>query len=382
VSLVVDSIICVTLSNSTTRQLVNTTIRQLIKHMQTIFIQNRPIGQGHPVYIIAEAGVNHNGSLDLALELVREAKKTGADCVKFQTFKAAQIVTPEAPKANYQLQVTDPGESQFDMLKKLELQTEDWQKIMGYCHELDIQFLSTPYNKEDADLLADLGVDAFKIASGQLVETPFLQYVAHKGKPMIISSGMATLAEVYEGVQAIRSTENQDIILLQCTTNYPSSLQDANIRAMCAMQQSLNIQIGYSDHVPSNYACYSAVALGACLIEKHFTLDTKMEGPDHSSSLDPQAFTQLVEGIRSIEASLGSSVKNPSTTEIANTQGMRRSIIAHRPLAAGTIIEEKDLGYKRPATGISPSMLHQILGKTVRKDIPADTPIPFDAINW
>jgi len=350
--------------------------------MKDIHINQRPVGKNHPAYIIAEAGVNHNGSLDLALDLVREAKKTGADCVKFQTFKAAQIVTPEAPKANYQLQVTDPGESQFEMLKKLELQTEDWQKIMAFCRELDIQFLSTPYNKEDADLLAELGVDAFKIASGQLVETPFLDYVARKGKPMIISSGMATLAEVYEGVQAIRNAGNHDIILLQCTTNYPSTLEDANVRTMVSMSESMNVLTGYSDHVPNNYACYAAVALGACLIEKHFTLDTAMEGPDHSSSLDPAAFTQLVKGIRNVEASLGSAVKSPTATEIANTQGMRRSLIALKAISAGTVIEEKDLGYKRPATGIPPSMLRDVVGKTVRKDIPADVPIPFDAIDW
>ncbi len=349
---------------------------------KTIYINKTPIGAGYPVYIIAEAGVNHNGRLDLALELVKKAKECGADCVKFQTFKAAQIVTPEAPKANYQLQVTDPGESQFDMLKKLELQTEDWQKIMAYCQEMDIQFLSTPYNKEDADLLADLSVDAYKIASGQLVETPFLQHVARKGKPMIISSGMATLAEVYEGVQAIREAGNEDIILLQCTTNYPSSLEDANIRAMVSMSEALNITVGYSDHVPNNYACYASVALGACLIEKHFTLDVNMEGPDHSSSLDPPGLEELVKGIRNIETSLGSPLKKPTPAEVANTQGMRRSIIAVRPLAEGTIIKEEDLGYKRPATGVPPGMLNDILGKTVRKAIPADTPISFDAINW
>ncbi len=349
---------------------------------KTIYINKRPIGFGHPVYVIAEAGVNHNGRLDLALELVRQAKSTGADCVKFQTFKAAQIVTPEAPKANYQLQVTDPGESQFDMLKKLELQTEDWQKIMALCAELEIQFLSTPYNKEDADLLADLGVDAYKIASGQLVETPFLDYVARKGKPMIISSGMATLAEVYEGVQAIRNAGNEDIILLQCTTNYPSSLEDANVQAMVSMAKAMDVTIGYSDHVPNNYACYAAVALGASLVEKHFTLDCTMEGPDHSSSLDVGGFSELVHGIRSVEASLGSPLKKPTAAEVANTQGMRRSLIALQPLTAGTIIEEKHLGYKRPATGIPPRMLWDVVGKAVRRDIPADVPISFDAIDW
>ncbi len=351
--------------------------------MQTdISIGKKTIGSNHPCYVIAEAGVNHNGDLKLALDLVRAAKATGADCVKFQTFKASQLATPNAPKANYQLKVTSPEESQFDMLQKLELQMEDYQKIIYLCRELDIQFLSTPYNSEDADFLNKLGVDAFKIASGQLVEIPFLKHVASLGKPIIISTGMANLAEVYEGISAIRKNGNNQIILLQCTTNYPSAIEDANINAMTTMQKALNITIGYSDHVPNNYACYTAVALGAKCIEKHFTLDQNLPGPDHSCSLNPEQFTQLVNGIRQVEKSLGNPVKQPTQAEIDNTEGMRRSIVAIKDIAQGAVIKKSDLGFKRPATGLAPKELSKIIGKKTKQALSNDTILQNHHLEW
>jgi len=340
------------------------------------------ISNTHPCYIIAEAGVNHNGQLDLALELVRRAKATGADCVKFQTFKASTIVTPDAPKANYQLEVTSRQESQFDMLKALELPMEDYKKIIALCQELDIQFLSTPYNIEDAAFLNKLNVDAFKIASGQLVELPFLDYVARLGKPIIISSGMATLSEVFEGVQTIRAAGNEQIALLQCTTNYPSRIEDTNLRAMVSMGQALDVLIGYSDHVANNYACLGAVALGAKVIEKHFTLDTNMPGPDHSSSLDPNGFKELVYGIRQTELALGDPIKKPTAAEITNTKGMRRSIVLNMDLPAGTVLEQKHLGFKRPATGIAPKRLHEVIGKKLSAGFPKDTILNNKHIIW
>ena len=335
-------------------------------------IGNQIIGGNAPCYIIAEAGVNHNGSLDMALDLVRAAKEAGVDCVKFQTFKAEAVVTACAPKANYQLEVTDRTESQLAMLKKLELPLEHYNEIIAECKKLAIQFLSTPYNYADADFLNNLGVEAFKIASGQLVELDFLQYVARFNKPMIISSGMATLAEVFEGVEAIRATGNHQIALLQCTTNYPSSLEDSNILAMKSMRHALNICIGYSDHVPSNYACYSAVALGAKVIEKHFTLDKELPGPDHSSSLNPAEFTELVQGIRSVEKTLGNPVKQPTAAEIANTVGMRRSIVLLTDLPKGSVLKKEHLAFKRPATGLAPKRLHEVIGKRINKDIRSD----------
>ncbi len=347
-----------------------------------IQIGNTLVGHQKPVYIIAEAGVNHNGSLEMAFDLIREAKKCGATCVKFQTYKTEDIITTSAPKAQYQLKVTDKEESQFDMLKKLELPKEAYPQLVKLCKELDIQFMSTPYNKGDADFLEELGVDVFKIASGQLVELSFLEYVAKKGKPMIISSGMATLADVYEGVQAIRNAGNDQIILLQCTTNYPSKLEDANIHAMSSMRDALDVLVGYSDHVERNFACYAAVALGGCVIEKHFTLDRTLPGPDHAASLSPEEFSQLVQGIQDIEAALGSPVKTPTQAEVDNTQGMRRSLVILHDLPQGTLLEESHLGFKRPATGIAPKMLETIIGKKLSQDVAADTILTPDLISW
>jgi N-acetylneuraminate synthase len=334
------------------------------------------------VFIIAEAGVNHNGNLDLAFQLVDKAVEIGADCVKFQTFKTENIVTKTSPKANYQMLVTDKTESQFEMLKKLELQKDDFRKIKDYCTSKGIQFLSTPYNPEDADLLSDLGVEAFKIASGQLVELPFLKHVARFGKQMIISTGMANLAEVFAAIEAIRSVGNNDIIVLQCNTDYPSKIDDTNIKAMITMREALGVRVGYSDHVPNNYACYAAVALGAEVIEKHFTLDKNMEGPDHSCSLEPHEFSQLIDGVRNVEKCLGTGIKTPSQSEINNTFGMRRSLVARTDLKAGQVLEEKHFGFKRPANGLSPNYLEQLIGKKLKKDMAQDEAFTFEAIDF
>ncbi len=334
------------------------------------------------VFIIAEAGVNHNGSLDLAYQLIDKAREIGADCVKFQTFKAEQIVTAASPKANYQLLVTDKNESQFDMLKKLELQKEDFKKLKDHCEKKGIQFLSTPYNLEDADLLNDLGVTAFKIASGQLVELPFLKYVAKFGKQLIISTGMANIAEVYEAVEAIRSVGNNDIVVLQCNTDYPSKIEDSNILAMNTMRDVLGVKVGYSDHVPNNYACYAAVALGATVIEKHFTLDKTLPGPDHSCSLEPHEFAELISGVRNIEKCLGTGIKKPGASEIKNTFGMRRSLVARTDLPKGTILKAEHLGFKRPANGLSPNFMETIIGKEIVKDVKKDEAFTLSTIKF
>jgi sialic acid synthase SpsE len=278
--------------------------------------------------------------------------------------------------------VTDKTESQFEMLKKLELQKDDFRKIKDYCTSKGIQFLSTPYNPEDADLLNDLGVEAFKIASGQLVELPFLKHVARFAKQMIISTGMANLAEVFAAIEAIRSVGNNDIIVLQCNTDYPSKIDDTNIKAMITMREALGVRVGYSDHVPNNYACYAAVALGAEVIEKHFTLDKNMEGPDHSCSLEPHEFSQLIDGVRNVEKCLGTGIKTPSQSEINNTFGMRRSLVARTDLKAGQVLEEKHFGFKRPANGLSPNYLEQLIGKKLKKDMAQDEAFTFEAIDF
>lgn len=336
-------------------------------------LNSRQIGPGHPCYIIAEAGVNHNGSLDTALELVRKAAEIGVDCIKFQTFKASEVVTKEAPKANYQLKVTDNQESQLDMLRKLELNTDDYLEIIALCKKLGVDFLSTPYSTGDAEFLNSLGVSGFKIASGQLVELDFLEYVSNFQKPVILSTGMGNLSEVFEAVVAIRSTGNPNLAVLQCTTNYPSLIEDANLKSMVAMREALETVIGYSDHTPTNYACYASVALGASVIEKHFTLSHDMEGPDHSSSLEPDQFLELIQGIRAVEQSLGSAVKSPTPRELENMTGMRRSIVLTESLPAGTVLKREHLTYKRPATGIAPKEINRVVGKVLLEDLPQET---------
>ena len=334
------------------------------------------------VYIIAEAGVNHNGELKIALEIIDKAKEAGANCVKFQTFKADQIVTKKSPKAEYQLNVTDKKESQFEMLKKLELKMEHYPILLSHCKKIGIDFMSTPYNFEDVDFLNSLEIDSFKIASGQLTEIPFLKYAARKMKRMIISTGMANMSDVFLAVQAIRGEGNEDIIVLQCTTNYPSKIEDSNLLSMLSIKEACKVKIGYSDHVENNYACLASVALGAEIVEKHFTLDKYMEGPDHSCSLEPDEFKELVLGIRNIELAMGDGVKIPTKAELENSNGMKRSIVAITKIKKGEIINSDQIGFKRPFNGLSPNMLPDILGKVALKDIERDEPIQLNSIKW
>ncbi len=340
------------------------------------------IAKNNPCFVIAEGGVNHNGDINLAIELIEAAAKTGADCVKFQTFQTEKIITKNAPKAEYQLKQTSQQESQFQMLKKLELKQTDYPVLLKECQKRNIIFLSTPYSKEDADFLDSIGVFAFKIASGQLTEHSFLEYVAKKGKPMIVSTGMGTMAEVAEAVDVMLATGNDQIILLQCTTNYPSNIEDSNVKAMNTMGNSFNLLAGYSDHVPNDYACFAAVALGATVIEKHMTLDKTMEGPDHSSSLDPEEFKKLVDGIRQIELSLGTGVKVPCAIELSNQKNMRRSIVAVNDISKGEVLTEDHFIFKRPYTGILPKELPKLIGKKAMVDIEKDTILDYSMIDW
>lgn len=334
-------------------------------------------------YIIAEAGVNHNGDPLLAKKLIEEAKNAGADCVKFQTFKASQIVTKTSPKAKYQLEVTDKAESQYEMLKKLELDFEAYQELIAYCKELDIDFLSTPYNLEDLDFLEQFdSISTYKIASGQLTELPFLRAVARKNKTMLVSTGMGTLADVFNAVEAIKNEGNEDIIVLQCTTNYPSKIEDANILAMQSIKEACGVRVGYSDHVTNNFACFASVALGAEVVEKHFTLDKNMEGPDHSCSLTPSEFKDLVDGIRNIELSLGSKVKKPSQIELDNSLGMKRGMVIIKPIEAGAVLTKAHIGFKRPLQGIPINMLETVIGKKVSKSLALDESIDYNCIVW
>jgi len=334
-----------------------------------INIGNKKIGNNSPCFIIAEAGVNHNGDINLAKQLVLKAKEAGADCVKFQTFKAEEVVTPKAPKANYQLRNTDPNESQIEMLRKLELSFDSYFELVELCKEIDIVFMSTPYNYADVEFLEKLNVTAYKLPSISIVEPTFLEYVANKNKPLIVSTGMATFEEVKDGVEVINSTGNQEFIILHCTTNYPTSLDDANLKAMGTIGKELNVLYGYSDHTQKDVTCMTAVALGACVIEKHFTIDKNLPGPDQSSSYDPNQFKKFVQNVRDVELVLGSSIKKPSIPELKNIEGMRRSVVASKSISKQTIFDETMLTLKRPANGLKPKFLKKLIGKTAKRDI-------------
>lgn len=338
------------------------------------------IGSQEPVFIIAEVGVNHNGDLELAKELIREAARCGADCVKFQTFKAERVVLSDAPKAHYQLKTTSVDESQLDMLKSLEMSMDAYDEIIKCCEEQGVLFISTPYNIEDVDFLNNLGVPAFKLASIHAAEPWFARYVASKKKPVILSTGMATMSDIDATVRAIKETGNNDLILLQCTTNYPSRIEDSNLLAMKTMQEAFNVVVGYSDHTDNDIACIVSVALGAKVIEKHFTLDKTLPGPDQSTSANPDEFSTLVKNIRNAELSLGSYFKEPCEIEKINEKGMRRSIVAKCNIDKGAVITDDMITLKRPSSGISPMFIDEILGRKTLNAISENTLLTWSDI--
>ncbi|MCG2680987.1 MAG: N-acetylneuraminate synthase [Kiritimatiellae bacterium] len=331
-----------------------------------IQIAAKKIGENQPCFIIAEAGVNHNGSLRLALELVDAAAETGADAVKFQTFKAENLVTRTAPQAEYQVRNTGKVESQYDMLKRLELDAESHRKIAAYCRKKKIVFLSTPFDEESADLLEILNVPAFKIGSGELTNLSFISHVARKGKPMIISTGMAISAEVKEVIKAVRDASNDQIVLLHCVSSYPAKARWANLNAIQTMKKTFGLPVGYSDHVIRNETALAAVALGACVIEKHFTLDRKLPGPDQKLSLEPDEFAELVSGIRLVETALGDGIKKPVKEEKPVADLVRRSLVAACDIPEGSLLTEKHITIKRPGTGLPPAMINDLLRRKTK----------------
>jgi N,N'-diacetyllegionaminate synthase len=333
-------------------------------------IAGHTIGPGHPVFVIAEAGVNHNGSTATALKLVDAAAGAKVDCVKFQTFKAERVATPDAPKAAYQMEVTDPGESQMAMLKALELDHSAYPGLMAACRKAGLVFMSTPYSEEDIAFLVGLGVPALKLSSISAPEPTMLRAAAAAGLPVILSTGMCTMDEVKRAVATFHGAGNDKLILLQCTSNYPSAVADANLRAMVTMADQLNVQIGYSDHTQSDTACIAAVALGARVIEKHFTLDKTMQGPDQPTSLEPAEMTRLMIGIREAEAALGTGVKEPSANEARNIAGTRRGIVARRAIAKGAKITAEDLIVKRPLSELPAAAWDQVVGATAAREVP------------
>jgi N-acetylneuraminate synthase len=339
--------------------------------IETVSIANRKIGAGEPCFVIAEAGVNHNGNLEIARRLIDAAVEAGADAVKFQTFKAEQVVSALAPKADYQLQTTDAGESQFDMLRKLELSKEAHRELQAYCHTRDVLFISTPFDAVSVDFLDDLGVPAFKISSGEVTNLPLLRHIALKDKPMILSTGMSSLVEVGQAVQEIRAAGNDQLVLLHCVSNYPADPRDVNLRAMKTMAAAFQVPVGYSDHTPGIEVSLAAVALGACLVEVHFTLDRDMPGPDHKASLEPGKLKALVKGIRTVESALGDGIKEPAASEANTASVARRSLVAACAIPAGTKLTLEHIEIKRPGTGLPPAMQTYLVGLTLKENLQA-----------
>lgn len=341
--------------------------------MKEIEFANHAIGPTHPCFVIAEAGVNHNGDIHLAKQLVNVAADAGADAVKFQTFKAERVVSVNAPKAEYQLETTDTAESQLDMIRRLELSPDAHRELQAYCQERGILFMSTPFDKESVDLLDELGVPVFKIGSGEITNWPLLEYIAQKGKPIILSTGMSYLSEVDEAVRVIYETGNEELVLLHCVSNYPADPSDANLRAMQTMATAFQVPVGYSDHTPGIEVPLAAVALGACVIEKHFTLDKELPGPDHKASLEPEELVNMVRGIRIVELSLGHGRKVPADSESNTVAVARRSLVAAQDILAGTKLTEELIAIKRPGIGFPPAMHSYLIGRVVVDDVLADT---------
>jgi N,N'-diacetyllegionaminate synthase len=326
------------------------------------------------VFIIAEAGVNHNGSIHLAKKLIDVAVKSGADAVKFQTFKAERLVSKNTQKAGYQKQTTDASESQFDMIKKLELDAVSHKKLMVYCQKKDIMFLSSPFDRESIDLLNDLGVQILKIASGEITNLPFLRYIGSLGKRVILSSGMSDLVEVREALSILinAGTPKDNITVLHANTMYPTPMEDVNLNAMPTIQKEFGISVGYSDHTLGIEVDIAAVAMGASIIEKHFTLDKSMEGPDHKASLEPDELTAMVSAIRNTEKALGSCQKKPSPSESKNIEVIRKSIVASQDIKKSEPLTIKNITVKRPGNGISPMKWDDIIGTVATKDYKMD----------
>ena len=348
--------------------------------VRNIQVADLCVGEREPCFIIAEAGVNHNGDVNMAKRLIDAAKDAVADAVKFQAFKAEHVVTRDAEKAAYQKETTGPSESQYNMIKKLELTKGDFEKLFTYARKKEILLLSSPFDNESVDLLSELGMPAFKIGSGEITNFPLLEYIAKKGKSIILSTGMATLSEVEEALQVIQGQGVKDIILLHCVTSYPATAKDMNLKAMETLSAAFNLPVGLSDHTVGITMPIAAVALGACVIEKHFTLDGNLPGPDHRASLEPEELRQMIEAIRDVESAMGNGIKRPTEKEDEIKKAARRSIVARVEIPEGTVITEEMLDIKRPGTGIEPKYINKVVGSIARSLIRRDELLTMDKL--
>ena len=349
-----------------------------------IKIDNKYIGNNEPIFFIAEAGVNHNGSLDYGIQLIDIAVSAGADAVKFQTFKAENLNTITAPKSQYHIDTTgnDDKQSWFDLLKTQEISMEMHKELIAYCKEKGIIFLSTPYDEDSADLLDSLDIGAFKIASTDTNNLPFLRYVAKKKKPMIISSAMCNYAEVLEAVNTIRSEGLNEIIVCQCTGNYPSKIEDSHLKVIKKYENEFNCLTGYSDHTLDFINPILAVGMGISLYEKHFTLDKELDGPDHRMSLNPEELNETISILRKAEKALGNDKKIVLDDEIENRQKLRKSVVAAKNISQGDTISLDMLAIKRPGTGIEPKKIDQLVGSRANSDIQIDSLIKYELLDF
>jgi N-acetylneuraminate synthase len=325
--------------------------------------------------LIAEAGVNHNGDMALAKQLVVAAAAAGADLVKFQTFLGKNLVSATAPKAQYQLDATGSDESQLEMIRKLELSQADHEDLIEECRRHDIRFFSTAFDEESFDFLVGLEcLDLVKVPSGELTNLPLLRHMTRLGKPVLLSTGMADLADIEAAIGVVEGagTPRDLITILHCTTEYPAPMKDVNLRAMLSLKQAFGVEVGYSDHTLGIEVPIAAVALGATVIEKHFTLDRNLPGPDHRASLEPHELKAMVEGIRNIEQAMGDGIKRPTHSELKNKPIARKSLVARRAIMAGEIFSEQNLAVKRPGTGISPMRWDEVIGKAANRSFEAD----------
>ncbi len=356
--------------------------------VKTVAIGNKKIGAGNPAYVIAEAGVNHNGDPKLAKRLIDVAKKAGADAVKFQTFTTDEIVTTHAEQAAYQAHNTGIEESQASMLKKLELGHDTFAELKKYADEMGIEFLSTPFSAADADFLDTIGVPAFKVSSGDLTNIPFLEHLAKKNKPIIISTGMATLSEIRESFDALTKAGARDVIILQCASEYPAPLNHINLRVMDTLRKEFDVPVGFSDHTEGTVAGVYAASLGASIIEKHFTLDRSLPGPDHAASLQPEELADMIRVIRTTmldsldipEDVLGSAQKKPTASELVTAKLVRKGVAARVAIKSGEKLTGENAFVARPEGPIAPKEWSKVLGKKASLDIPAGALLSWDMI--
>jgi N,N'-diacetyllegionaminate synthase len=343
-------------------------------------VNHRKIGRDQPCFVIAEAGVNHNGKVDTAQQMIRAAACAGADAVKFQTFKADRLTSSFAPKAEYQKKNTVESESQLEMLRKLELPEVAYPILIQECRANNIIFMSSPFDEESADMLDALGMVIFKIPSGEITNLPFLTHIAKKKKPIILSTGMSYLSEVEIAVNTILESGNKELALLHCTSNYPAKPEGINLRAMNTLAEAFHLQVGLSDHSEGIEIALAAVAMGATIIEKHFTLDRNMSGPDQRASLEPSELESMIKGIRKVELALGHTRKEPSEGEAETAAVARKSIVARIDIPAGSRLTESHLAIMRPGTGLPPTVLPTLLGRTARANIPKGTLISLEML--